>query len=503
MATVTSTEMAQEPPQELGHSVARGVLWAYLAFAASKGLVFASTIVLARLLTPAEFGIVGFATIITDYLDTLQGLGVGEALIQRKTRIEEAANATFVISIVTGAALFGLGVLLAPVAASFFNQPLVTPLLSVLAASYLFSSLGTVHDALLVKQLDFKQRTKPLVIRAFFKAVTSIGLAYAGYGVWALVFGQLASSISGTVTLWWIDSWRPSRRWDRRVAREVLGFGSQIILMGFLGNIEVNLDYLIIGKRLGEVALGLYTLAFRAPELLIINLVSVIADVAFPAFSKIQDDRPGLRRAILTGMHYIAIVAVPAGVGLAILSAPFIQTFYTDKWAGAIRSMQALALYASARAVTYNVGDVYKAIGRADVLNLLTMGTLVVLVPAMWVGADYGIFGVSVAHLVVSGLTLAAEISLMWLLLGVPPWSVSRTIWGPVVSTIGMALAMQGAQMAARPLASGAQFTLMLLVGIISYTVCAWLVNRHTIESLFKMALRAVGVSPSFIHVSE
>ncbi len=480
--------------EALAPTVTRGVVWAYAAYAGSKALVFVTTILLARLLTPADFGIVGFATIVTDYLGTLRDFGVGEALIQRKTKIEQAANATFVVSIVSGLALFGLALVLAPVAASFFNEPLVTPLLSVLAFSYIIASFGTVHDALIVKDLDFKRRILPQVLRAIFKGGSSIALAVAGFGVWSIVIGQVLGSLAGTAAFWIIHPWRPTRAWDNTVLRQVLGFGGQIIAIGFIGNIQENLDYLIIGKRLGDTALGLYTLAFRAPELLILNFVAVLAEVVFPTFSKLQDDRNRLGRSLLSTMHLVSLIAVPAGIGLALVSGPFVHLFYTGKWAEAVPAMQVLSIYASLRALTYNIGDAYKAIGRADILNKLGILSLVVLVPAMWGGAYYGILGVAVGHLIIAVFNLLVEVLVLWRLLGISPWQVFKSLTGAVTSTTAMAGAMLAAGLATSHWGNQAQLVLLIAVGSSAYAGFAWIVNRGAVHKILTAVLRMFGL---------
>ncbi len=496
MSAQVQSTLEAPPAEKLAPVIAKGVLWAYLTYAGSKALVFGSTIILARLLTPADFGIVGFATIVTDYLGTLQDFGVGEALVQRKANVDQAANATFVVSVATGVVLFAAAVVLAPFAAGFFDEPLVTPILTVLALSHLITSFGTVHDALLVKNLDFKQRILPQVVRAVFKGGTAIAFALAGYGVWSIVLGQVLGAVAGTVALWIIVPWRPGRAWDNRVLRDILGFGAQIIGMGFIGNIEANLDYVIIGKALGESALGLYTLAFRAPELLIINLVAVVADVAFPAFSKLQDDRPALQRTLLGALHYITLVAVPAGIGLALIAGPFVHVFYTSRWQDAIPSMQVLAVWASLRAMTYNIGDVYKAIRRADVLNKLGLVSIALLIPGMLFGANYGILGVAAAHAVVAAFNLVVEILVLWKLLDIPPWHFSRTLSGPIISTLGMAAIMALTEMLLRSSDPRLQLILLVISGTVAYAGSAWLANRAAVQSALRIVLHIFGLTP-------
>lgn len=198
----------------LAAKAARGVAWNYLSFGLGKGLVLITTAVLARLLTPEQFGVVGFATIAVSYLSVLKDLGLGAALIQRQDEVEEAADTVFTLNLLLGVLLTLLGLLLAPLAATYFREPLVTPILRVLSFNFVINALGAIHTVRLQRQLDFRRKALPDIGRSLVKGVVSIGMAIAGFGVWSLIVGQLAGSAAGVLLSWWMFLGDPNCGWQ-------------------------------------------------------------------------------------------------------------------------------------------------------------------------------------------------------------------------------------------------------------------------------------------------
>ena len=251
----------------------RGLVWTYASFAGSKLLVFVATVILARLLMPADFGQVAFALVVISYLDTVGDLGISEALIYKQDRVEDAANITFIISLLTGAVWFLLILAMAPLAAAFFKDPACEPILRAMAWVFVITALGNTHDALLRRDLGFKQRAIPEFAQGLIKGIGSIVLALRGWGVWSLVWGHLIGAAVSTLALWLIVPWRPRWQFAWDLARRMLRYGGQIVSVNVLGAITHHVDYLIVGRILGSAALGFYILAFRIPEVIITMII--------------------------------------------------------------------------------------------------------------------------------------------------------------------------------------------------------------------------------------
>jgi PST family polysaccharide transporter len=380
--------------------VARGVGWNYLSFGLGKLLVFITTAILARLLTQEDFGIVGFATVAVSYLSILKDMGLGAALIQRREDVGEASNTVFTLNLVVGLALTVLAMLIAPIVADFFREPLVVPILRWLGLTFIINALGSVHTIRLQRELDFRRKLVPDLGRAITKGVVSIAFAVAGSGVWALVYGQLAGVAASVVLAWIVFPWRPELSVDREMAGSLLKFGIAVIGIDALAIVNDNVDYLLVGRIFGNAAMGIYTLAYRLPELLVINVLWVMGAVVFPAYSAVQTNRDELRQIFLTTVRIVEIIVVPLCLGLLITADPLVRVAFGNQWLEAIPILRVLAAYALVLSIGFHVGGVYKAIGRPDISVKLSLLTLVILVPALWIGSTYGLIGIAFGHLI-------------------------------------------------------------------------------------------------------
>jgi len=383
---------------DLGTTAARAVMWNYVSFALGKVLVLVTMAVLARLLTPEDFGIVGFATVAITYLAVFKDLGLGAAIIQRSDDVEDSAQTVFVLNLILGVVLTVATALAAPAVAAFFEEPLVTPLLRVLAFTFVIEALGAIHIVLLRRDLAFRRKLIPDTGRAIVKGAVSIGTAATGFGVWALVWGQLAGVIASVILSWLVVAWRPTYRVRRDLVRPLLGYGMPLVATDIQFAIWQNLDYVFVGKYLGDAALGVYTLAYRLPELLVQSIWRVVAGAAFPLFSRLQHDRDLIRRGFLRTVRYTQIATVPLCLGLIVTAEPAVNVLFGERWSEAIPVLQVLALFTLVASIGYNAGDVYKAIGRPDLLAKVGGIDLIVLIPGLYVAASHSLLAVAWVH---------------------------------------------------------------------------------------------------------
>jgi len=392
------TAAATTQRAELSKQAVQSTVWAYGSFVSGKFLVFISTIILARLLLPDEFGLMGYCIIAIQYLDILNGFGVGQALIARRDKVEEAANAAIVSGFVSGMLLFAVAWFGAPYLAIFFEDDRITTLFRALAIVIPISAVGAIPSALIQRSLRFKAKFVPDIGRSVAKGIFSVVLAWQGFGVWSLIIGQIAGEVVATLILFALAGWRPTWKFDRRVNREVMGYGSSIISIGIAGALISNVDYLLVGKVLGATALGFYTFAYRIPDLVIRNTNFVIGKVAFPLLAQVQSDETELRVAYGTLLRYVALFAIPAGIGLALIAPRFIDTFFPDRWEPATIVMQLISLSLAISAIGHLPGIIYKAINRPEILNWLSIAKLIATGIVLWFGVRWGINGVAVGQ---------------------------------------------------------------------------------------------------------
>lgn len=442
---------------------------------------------------PEDFGLVGLASVLAGYLGTLHTFGVGEAFIQRKFGSKESANATFVLSVASGILLFLLSVLLTPVVVKFFKEPRITVIFPVLAFTYVLTGITTIHDALLVKELRFQERLFPTLAQSISKGVVSIALALLGFGVWAIVWGVMIGTLVKSIALVIVSPWKPSRAWDSRTAWEIFGFGKYMVLQNILGALEDNIDYLIVGRKLGTADLGLYKLGYQTPELAIISLPSVISNVAYPAYAKLLDDRPALQRSVRNTVQLVSWLVIPAGIGLAMVSSAFVLTIYTSKWAAAIPVMQLLSLYAMVYTLTYNFGDAYKAMGRPDILNKISLSTIVFTIFALWIGAHFGIVGVAWAHLLRVIILAGIQIVIVHRVLGIPFAHILEGILRPLLCASMMAMSMGAVSMLLSQATTWLLLILELIVGVLVYLAASFWINRQVTTYFYSLGLNIFG----------
>ncbi len=360
-----------------------GTAWRYTTFFAGKLMVFLSTIILARLLTKDEFGVVAYAVTTINFLDVASDLGIGPALIYHRENPRTRSTA-FWLGILVSIGLFGLTWLVAPLAGLYFRDERAAQVIRVLALTFPLSAIGDTHNAILRKTLAFNRIFIPDFLSAMTKGLASVVFAYLGYGAWSLILGQLAGVLANVISLWIVTPWHPRFEFDPTLARSLLGYGAHIVGVDSLAILLLNLDYLLVGRYLGSEALGVYTLAFRLPDLLILQFARILSTVLFPVYTRMKETTGSLARGFFMTTRYVSLMSMPLGIGLALVARPFTLVVFSQKWIEAVPVIQAIAIYAMLLSLAYNAGSAYKAEGRPQVLTWLGLVRLAMLFPALY-----------------------------------------------------------------------------------------------------------------------
>jgi O-antigen/teichoic acid export membrane protein len=364
----------------------RGVLWSFTAMAGSRLVSLLSMVVLARFLSPHEFGMMAFALVFFIYLDAIGDLGTGTALIFWPDRRHDAAQITFLLNLLAGAVWFGLSISLAPLVAAFFHQPGGTSVLRVLSVSFLIRSVGNTHDALSRKDLGFKARILPEMSLTVTKALVAILLALQGFGVWSLVAGHLAGLTIWTVGMWRITSWRP--RWGVPIdlIRPMLRYGRPIVWINVVSSILHHIDLMMVGRMLGTSTLGFYHVANKIVETTIHLQNWAVTQVTFPALSKVRDEN-GVARSYIRFLQFVSLTTIPAATGLIVLADALVRVLFGTAWTPAVSIVQGLAVYAASRSLGTQGGDVLKAVGKPSLVAWLGALRGIVLLPVLYMAA--------------------------------------------------------------------------------------------------------------------
>lgn len=473
----------------VGARTFRAVAWAYGSYIGGRVLVLVSTAILARLLTPRDFGLVAAALIVITLLETLRDFGVTQALIvQPKREALALAHTAWTFSVALGLFLTLLATAFAPAVAALFDEPQIKGLLPILGGIFLLRSIASTHYALAQRELDFRTRTVAELADQATRGISSVALAFAGLGVYSLAIGYLLGTVALTIVLWRRIPWRPVPRLRRDHLRKLISFGGKLTAVDVVAALIGVLDYVFVGSVLGVVALGLYTLAYRVPELLISNLAAVAGHVLFPAFASVE--REAMGHAFAIAVRSYLLVALPLGIVVGLLAEPLVLVLFGDRWLDAVPAMRVIALYTVVGAVTFPAGSVYKAIGRPGLLLRLTVPRAILLGVSLIVFVDEGIVAAALCQLGGSVLLMLVNVPLAARILHVS----ARTLWRGAWPTLTAGAAMAAA---VGPIALVVDSPLIALalgvgVGLPVYAALLWLVGRDTVEH----ALRVAGLRP-------
>ncbi|MCX2932691.1 lipopolysaccharide biosynthesis protein [Mycobacterium sp. CVI_P3] len=465
-------------------STGRQTIWNYLIFALSKSSTLLMTVVVARMLTPTEFGIFALAVLVVNLFDYVKDLGVAAALVQNQRDWRLLAPTGLTLSVLFGLLASGALAAAAGPAASALGHAELTGLIRVLAISLAISALSTIPAAWLRRSMNFSARLVPEFAGAVVKAGLTIGLAAAGFGVWSLAYGQLAAVVIMTVLYWAVAHTRPAFAFDGTVSRELVRFGLPVTAVTLLAYAIYNVDYLAIGERLGATDLGLYTLAYRIPELLVLNLCVVVSEVLFSALSQLQSDRDSLTAHYMQALTVVFALTAPLGIGLAVAAGPLVETLYGGDYAASAPILSVLAIYTAVYSASFHAGDVFKALGRPGLLTAINAGKLVVLVGPIWWAAGHSALMVAWALLGVELLHFAVRMAVLHGLTGTRWAAVAGALLRPAAAAAPMGLVLLGLGWWMDSWAAPAELAVLIGVGLCTY--CA--VLRFTAPALAKSA---------------
>jgi O-antigen/teichoic acid export membrane protein len=392
------SEQAEARQELLTHAL-QGVKWTGLARVFNQASTLGVNIVLARLLAPADFGLLGIALIFTGALGVITELGFSAALIQRKVVDEAHRSTAFWTALGVGGLLCGLTWAGSPWAATYFAAPPVRAVLDLLALQFIVAPLATVQGAMLARELQFQRLALREIAATAFGSIVKVVLALLGFGVWSLVYGTLLTMVFNVLLLWTAYRWRPAMRFSRTAFRELFGFGGHLTLSNVLDFVSENVDYFIVGKFLGAAPLGIYTLSYNLVTFPQRKMVSVLSAVTFPTFSRLQHDDAALRRAYLRLVSYVSLASFPMLIGLIIVAPEFIRVVYGEKWIEAILPIQILGGAGIAYALGTTVGSIILPKGRADMALWMNAFRAVILTTFYLIGVQYGVAGVAVGLL--------------------------------------------------------------------------------------------------------
>jgi O-antigen/teichoic acid export membrane protein len=383
-------------------SVVSAIRWSGAIQIAAEGTRILTSVFLARLLAPEDFGLLAMASVITGFLVILQYMGTRGVIIQRKELSAELINSLFTINLVLGV-LLAAGLLWgASALAAIFKTDQVAPVIRALGIAFIISSFGGLPGSLIARRMRFDLMARVKFVEIVVYSVVAIGCAASGLGVWALVTASLAGSSVSTVLFWFVSRWKPrwTFRWNE--LRKVAAFSLNLTGSSLVEYSTRNVDRFILGRWLGSVLLGHYSIACRFCLFPLETIAPVLMRVLFPAMSRLQDDPDKLKRIFLRACGGIAFFSLPLMAGLAILAGPFVLTVLGIKWKPVIPLLILLSPVGLLRSVTTPVNEILLALGRSDWLFRLLVVSGILLTAGFFCGLPWGINGVAAAYVIVT-----------------------------------------------------------------------------------------------------
>ncbi len=383
---------------DLKRVTVRGGAYTLSAQAAKFVLTMGATMVLARLLAPAEFGLIAMVTALMTFAEIFKDLGLAMATVQRSKINHAQVSTLFWINQAVGVTLAIIVAAASPLVAWFYKDPRLQWVTIALATTFLFSGLTIQHHALLRRQMRFKALAA-IDIGAILVGITvAVLMALGGAGYWALVVRQIVVSATIAAGVWLTCGWRPGRAARRTGAKVMLAFGGHLTLFHMANYFARNLDKVLIGRRWGEGSLGLYSKAYQLLLLPIQQINAPISSVAIPALSRIKDDPARFRRYYCNAMNLISYLTAPLVVFMAALSDEIVPVMLGDQWLGASPIFQVLAIAAFGRPIMNANGWLFISLGRTKRMMMWGLISVPLFIISFAIGLGHGAIGVALAY---------------------------------------------------------------------------------------------------------
>lgn len=387
---------------EFKSNALKGFKWSFLNKIVTQSLLFTFSVILARILEPNDYGMFAMITVFSNFGMLFKDFGFGQALIYKKDNTKQELDSVYTFNIFIGLILTLVFFLLAPVIADFYQQPKLKDLTKAISAIFLIQSFGLVNFIQLKKKIDFKRLAIIENTSLLSSAIITVILAYYGFGVWSLAMRSIMNITFRTVMLILVSDYKPTFQYDFKVIKDFWKYSFNVSANGFLTYWMRNLDNLMIGKIIGQGALGLYSMAYQIMLLPIRNISNVIKDVLFPSFASINNDINRIRQVYLKVIQSIALITFPLLAGIAIMSDSFVYIVLGDKWEAIIPLLTLLALVAIPQSIFTVNGVIYLNTGRPDIPLKINSISLPIYALGFYIGLKTnGILGLVYAYSIV------------------------------------------------------------------------------------------------------
>ena len=379
-----------------------GMGWTFFQQFATQGILFLVSIILARLLLPAEFGLIAMIGILVAVGNALIDSGLSLSLIRTVEADEEDFSTVFYFNLAFSIFIYAIVYFTAPYVALFYNQPILLNVIRIYGLTFIINSFSTVQTTRLTKLMDFKTQLKVSLPALVVSSIVGIGMAYSGYGVWSLVFSAVVRSVLNSIQLWFWSKWTPLWSFSIAKFKYHIGYGSKFLFSSILDIIFNNAYAILIGKYFAPAQIGYYNRADTLQQLPVLNIANVLNKVTFPLFVKIQDDDVRLKMVYSKIMKMVIFLVAPVLIIMAFLGEPLFRFLFTEKWLPAVPYFQILCVNGILFPIhSYNLA-ILKVKGYSSLFLKLEVVKKIMIVCIVAIGFQFGIYGLLYGGVVAS-----------------------------------------------------------------------------------------------------
>ena len=465
--------------KSLARLVRDGVFWLTAVKLSGQLLSWTITVYVMRILSPSDYGLVAMAGIFIGFVILFNEFGLSAAIIQRKDLEREDLSGIFWSVLCMNLALYGACFVSAPAVAAFYDEPRLVDVMRIAALTFILRSIGLVSNNMLTRELAFNRQSQAALIGNAAGALATLLLALEGAGVWSLVYGSLIGEGTANLLLMLFYPWKPAFAISFSRVRLLIQFGYKVAVARLFWYLSSNMDLLIAGKVLGRTQVGYYAVAVQFALIPLDKLVSTVAQVAFPAFSKVQDDAALLRRYYLKIANLVSFVTFPVCWGIFLVADSAVPLLLSDKWQPVVLPLQILSMVTSLRALHILNAPLETALAKPEITICNFVIITLFLSARFIVGSAYGLEGLAYSWLVFPIVFLITT-SITLRLIKLPLVDYFRELRHPFLGTAVMVIAVltiQTAFLAGRSLATRAAGT--VAVGILAYFLYFAVFNRQ------------------------
>ncbi len=462
---------------------ARSVKWVGIAELFIRGIQFVTSLLLARLLVPEDFGVMSLVFVFINLAYVVFDFGFTSALIQKKEVSERHFSTTFVAYVVSAGVFIVAVFLSAPFLAEFFKVPSLRPMLRVLAFIFGFYTLSALPKVMLMRDLHFHRLSRFQMAGSIGYAIVAISIAWMKGGAWCFIFAALTEQFIITLLVINASGWRPSFDFDWQAFKELFHFGGNVLATRIAGYLNTNIPQIIIGRMLGTATLGFYTLAYQLIDFPVQRISKNILKVMFPAFSRLQDSPREYQEMYQQTIYFLALITFPIFIALFLLAPDLVPFLYGEKWLPAVFPLQVLSGLGLIRSLWTTASVVFLSKGKPQIELRLQLALLIVLAPALYWASTRGFTVLLMALLVCyAGLLLGGFVQAMKLV-EFPLKKLGRILSLPALASGVFWIIGEGVRQI--PLLSGHQLITMVSIAVLGGGVYVFLTFR-TDKSLYR-----------------